>query len=660
MENENVVLCPVHKKILRLEIRKLEIVGKECDVVTGHCPICKKVYTGTLLKGCPKFVLNETLYCSLSDMDEFQNEERKDVLNFKIKLQNDKNEQEKDSEIRKDNPENQRKERKRQEAERKKREEERKKERKKTQEKQQEAELAKKEEKIIAMMPKTIYVVENPVTYSCPACKRKTSWIARSLALQRENGRLKNLTLFGLTCKYCQRVFVSEKVAGKDFLERYVERINFDYFHVPEEKTEDKQRQHKIMKKENDGSISDRTAECESQYPCLKNRQLKIQIIKNIQNVCPMDCSLVKRTTWDLSRAKGEPTTLLQGWYCTKCNVLYIASQDKKRLDHFDRQYGPKKIPYKALPTEFRSSKIKPAQVTSIELFKGKVNLEQLSTNWVRRTYNQEIIALSATVDGKEKIIRILTLVTGKEERECAPDELLVRESESTGRELLGRIAHNQLGVFTSKYGTIKIHNYKVWPGQEHHLDGFTRFCDPENIQNITIMSQNNISRDSDEYEMVTALVYCANREEPVYIDVYYSKRQNKYFINEESYRQYRLRYGLPYVHLVADEYDGDMDYGNLRKNSELNLYGYTVAKAAEMTTGERQRLLQQLMDNGLMSKHQIVNHLEWLIHRQSGRVKMEDACDCWREDLRFVNSYRLNAQRKIQGRFVYGKTVLR
>ena len=110
----------------------------------------------------------------------------------------------------------------------------------------------------------------------------------------------------------------------------------------------------------------------------------------------------------------------------------------------------------------------------------------------------------------------------------------------------------------------------------------------------------------------------------------------------------------------MADEYDGDMDYGNLRKNSELNLYGYTVAKTAEMSTGERQRLLQQLMDNGLMSKHQIVNHLEWLIHRQSGRVKMEDACDCWREDLRFVNSYRLNAQRKIQGRFVYGKTMLR
>ena len=274
--------------------------------------------------------------------------------------------------------------------------------------------------------------------------------------------------------------------------------------------------------------------------------------------------------------------------------------------------------------------------------------------------YEKEIAEIAATVADEDRLIRILTTVNENDKRKCVPEDMLIHESVSTGRELLGRIAHDQLGEFTSKYGTIKIHNYKVWPGQEHHLDGFTRFCDPENIQNITIMSQNNISRDSDEYEMVTALVYCANRVEPVYIDVYYSKQQNKYFINEESYRQYRMRYGLPYVHLVADEYDGDMDYGNLRKNSELNLYGYTVAKTAEMSTGERQRLLQQLMDNGLMSKHQIVNHLEWLIHRQSGRVKMEDACDCWREDLRFVNSYRLNAQRKIQGRFVYGKTMLR
>ena len=120
MESENVVLCPVHKKILRLEIRKLEIVGSERDVVTGHCPICKKVYTGTLLKKCSKFMLDGTLYSSNIDMDTFQNEEGKDALKLKIQQQNDRYEQEKNDEIRKKELENQRIEREQQDVRRKK------------------------------------------------------------------------------------------------------------------------------------------------------------------------------------------------------------------------------------------------------------------------------------------------------------------------------------------------------------------------------------------------------------------------------------------------------------------------------------------------------------------------------------------------------------
>ena len=161
------------------------------------------------------------------------------------------------------------------------------------------------------------------------------------------------------------------------------------------------------------------------------------------------------------------------------------------------------------------------------------------------------------------------------------------------------------------------------------------------------------------EYEMVTALIYCENREEPVYIDVYYSKKQDKYFINSESYVEYSKRYGLPYVKVIPEKTEGEMDYGTLRQHSELNLYGYSVAKTAAMTVKERQRLLKQLLDTSLMSKHQIVNHLEWLIHSHDGRDIMEDACECWKEDLRFVNSYKINRQRLIRGKFVYGNMAL-
>ena len=466
--------------------------------------------------------------------------------------------------------------------------------------------------------------------------------------------------------------------------------ISVSKIQVPVEKKQEKRSEKNIENKnesvqqiierkqvENENPFQPFREEQFTNYIFLKTRKIKLKTVQRNPNRCSIHQEQLEVMHWRLEEEGKGWRVDFNGFYCAKCNCVY----QKKSVEEQFASYivETKRAKFFLTPRGKKWKKAYPIEVSELELFtiakrSADAGLEMFERKPVPtkkydntdfkltayQKYEKEIAEIAATVNDESRLIRILTTVNENDKRKCVPEDMLIRESESTGRELLGRIAHDQLGEFTSKYGTIKIHNYKVWPGQEHHLDGFTRFCDPENIQNITIMSQNNLSRESDEYEMVTALVYCANRVEPVYIDVYYSKRQNKYFINEESYRQYRLRYGLPYVHLVADEYDGDMDYGNLRKNSELNLYGYTVAKTAEMSTGERQRLLQQLMDNGLMSKHQIVNHLEWLIHRQSGRVKMEDACDCWREDLRFVNSYRLNAQRKIQGRFVYGKTVLR
>ena len=274
--------------------------------------------------------------------------------------------------------------------------------------------------------------------------------------------------------------------------------------------------------------------------------------------------------------------------------------------------------------------------------------------------FTKEIAAVLIRINDVSKIVRILKDV-GKDDRWfCTSGEILVREMELLGRELLGRLAHKSVEEFVIKNERIKIIQYKIWEGKEYYLQGFTKFIDTNDICEIFLMSQKTLRKIDDmEYEMVTALIYCENREEPVYIDVYYSKKQDRYFINSESYVEYSKRYGLPYVKVIPEKTEGEMDYGTLRQHSELNLYGYSVAKTAAMTVKERQRLLKQLLDTSLMSKHQIVNHLEWLIHSHDGRDIMEDACECWKEDLRFVNSYKINRQRLIRGKFVYGNMAL-
>lgn len=656
MESENVVLCPVHGGSLCISPKIITFLGTHYNALEGKCPQCRVVYLDQKIKGIARFTYEGTNYQYLPELE-----------NWRVKQEQKKEEERKKFEAKKN--------------------------------------LSKKYA-FLNIGALKIRVHPNRADH-CPEHGSKVGRL--SCQLQNELN-VELIKLEGCYCSQCNALYLDKKL--KDTMETYsdsanlnvkiygdvwndfppvkVAKIQFPIKRKPEEirkQIKEQKEEMKRKKAERERKVAEEEKQkMEIKYPFLKIGEIKIQTVVNDPSHCIVHQKLLEVIRCRLKDHDQKREYEFTGHYCQMCNCLYQKRSVEKKLINY-MGIGKQPVECTLIPIGNEWKNVPMIKVSELKLLSsnnGKDNRsqkkiikcepqymnaeveksdsfdEKFFKIMAYQKFDREVAEILVTVDGQETFIRILTSVKDIDKYKCVQNELLIRESESTGRELLGRIAHDQLDKFASKIGTIKIHNYKVWPGQEHHLDGFTRFCDPENIQNITVMSQNNISRDSDEYEMVTALVYCANRVEPVYIDVYYSKRQNKYFINEESYRQYRMRYGLPYVHLVADEYDGDMDYGNLRKNSELNLYGYTVAKTAEMSTGERQRLLQQLMDNGLMSKHQIVNHLEWLIHRQSGRVKMEDACDCWREDLRFVNSYRLNAQRKIQGRFVYGKTVLR
>lgn len=81
---------------------------------------------------------------------------------------------------------------------------------------------------------------------------------------------------------------------------------------------------------------------------------------------------------------------------------------------------------------------------------------------------------------------------------------------------------------------------------------------------------------------------------------------------------------------------------------SVLRLYGYTVSKNEGMSDSQRQELLKNLIDLRLMTKTDILNHLEWLANTHAGNYKYADACSKWRMDIRFVNSYQMNKQRSV------------
>lgn len=203
---------------------------------------------------------------------------------------------------------------------------------------------------------------------------------------------------------------------------------------------------------------------------------------------------------------------------------------------------------------------------------------------------------------------------------------------------------------FTYKGGEYRVVGYIKNLEFESYAKTITKFCNPIVPQTVYVFAQKNIAHfHSQNYELVTAMVPCTKSSFPVPISVYYDKSAHTYFINEESYVLARERYGLPYLRIrpaLSDQLGAKV--GGLRAHSELYLLGYSVdAKTGSDTTARRQ-VLKRILDSGILRRHEVINHLEWLIHTRAGMPHMDNAIAEWKTDLQFVSTYNVDRQRKI------------
>ena len=193
--------------------------------------------------------------------------------------------------------------------------------------------------------------------------------------------------------------------------------------------------------------------------------------------------------------------------------------------------------------------------------------------------------------------------------------------------------------------------SYTPYQETQKYLNIISRFCNPSSPQTVHVFAQKNIRYfERGNYEVVTAMVPCAEKLFPIPVSVYYDKIKRIYFINEAIYSRLRKQHGLPYLRLRAatpDDYNS-WTYGALKPNSELNLLGYSVNSIDGLTAYERKKLLTEIMDSGVLSKHEIMNHLEWLINTRAGMDRMINAVAEWENDLAFVVDYQAVKQRAI------------
>lgn len=171
---------------------------------------------------------------------------------------------------------------------------------------------------------------------------------------------------------------------------------------------------------------------------------------------------------------------------------------------------------------------------------------------------------------------------------------------------------------------------------------GITTHGMPKRISNVNIVylySHKNTPRNLSTYELVSIMVKCANTEDAIPITAYYSRKDDRYFINSETYLMYKTKYGLPYIKLRQYQVNDNPYY--LKEESDLHVYGYSVSKTTGLDQEKRHQLIAQLIDAGLMQSYEIVNHLEWLIHTHKHNERFSDACVEWKNDLSFTQHYK-------------------
>lgn len=132
-------------------------------------------------------------------------------------------------------------------------------------------------------------------------------------------------------------------------------------------------------------------------------------------------------------------------------------------------------------------------------------------------------------------------------------------------------------------------------------------------------------------------------------ICVYHCIKCNRNFILPDIYEYYLLRYNFVntklFIPLQYDKWYKGRQLDSVRKEawgfrdkSILMEVGYTVASNPGYSQTTRLDIIRNGIEHGIVTKAEVVQHLQHLIDFNGSKTGNEDAAEKWREDLRTVN----------------------
>lgn len=138
--------------------------------------------------------------------------------------------------------------------------------------------------------------------------------------------------------------------------------------------------------------------------------------------------------------------------------------------------------------------------------------------------------------------------------------------------------------------------------------------------------------------EEVTAIVYISEKQFFAPLSVIYIQTENEYCVSLSDYKKFLKVYGVPInkSYLCTES----PILGTLNPESKLKMLGYSVGAADALSSKERRDMLRKIIEAKLLTKKEIMKHLQFLIDLNEGKNSFMDSVAKWKEDLLFVSNY--------------------
>ena len=181
----------------------------------------------------------------------------------------------------------------------------------------------------------------------------------------------------------------------------------------------------------------------------------------------------------------------------------------------------------------------------------------------------------------------------------------------------------------------------KKYPKYNTFRNRWDRLENNSEAKELYVFKQKGIYDDpANGYELVDAKLYFPQKRQEIKATLYYQASLNRFFMNEESFIPLVRAHGLPRVnlHFTEDTSNPTSWTGTFNEYSKLKMLGYNVQQSDGMSAAQRQNLLNSIIRSGQMTDAEVANHLEMLIHLNSGKLNMANACGSWKADLKYIH----------------------